>query len=220
MLARAVLLLACGADGLAALGTPFRAAQRELMDAGAAMELAGDALLADARVGDFVAQNLALRTPLCRAGVAVKNSGRALADVGAKFRNRGGLELAAYAMAEAAAEMADAAALVGKIDGGGGGAAPAAAAAARVGRTLEACGAALVAAAPAETAAALGGAAAACDALEAACAGRPDLAAAAPDLARSAAALRAGGAALGGGGGGGGGGARGPASAAPRPRRW
>ena len=76
----------------------FRDAQHELMDGGAAIELAGDALLADAQRMDFVAANLAIRQPRGVVGVAIKNAGRAIADAGAKFRHKGGLELAAYAV--------------------------------------------------------------------------------------------------------------------------
>ena len=72
----------------------FRDAQHELMDGGAAIELAGDALLADAQRMDFLAANLAIRQPRGVAGVAIKNAGRAIADAGAKFRHKGGLELA------------------------------------------------------------------------------------------------------------------------------
>ena len=79
----------------------FRDAQHELMDGGAAIELAGDALLADAQRMDFLAANLAIRQPRGVAGVAIKNAGRAIADAGAKFRHKGGLELAAYAVDEA-----------------------------------------------------------------------------------------------------------------------
>ena len=80
----------------------FRDAQHELMDGGAAIELAGDALLADAQRMDFLAANLAIRQPRGGvAGVAIKNAGRAIADAGAKFRHKGGLELAAYAVDEA-----------------------------------------------------------------------------------------------------------------------
>jgi len=79
----------------------FRDAQHELMDGGAALELAGDALLADVQGMDFIQANLAIRQPRGVAGVAIKNAGRAIADVGAKFRHKGGLELAAYAVDEA-----------------------------------------------------------------------------------------------------------------------
>ena len=70
----------------------FRDAQHELMDGGAALELAGDALLADVQGMDFIQANLAIRQPRGVAGVAIKNAGRAIADVGAK---------AAYAVDEA-----------------------------------------------------------------------------------------------------------------------
>ena len=85
----------------------FRDAQHELMDGGAAIELAGDALLADAQRMDFLAANLAIRQPRGVAGVAIKNAGRAIADAGAKFRHKGGLELAAYAVDEAGVYFGD-----------------------------------------------------------------------------------------------------------------
>ena len=64
----------------------FRDAQHELMDGGAAIELAGDALLADAQRMDFLAANLAIRQPRGVAGVAIKNAGRAIAELRAQLR--------------------------------------------------------------------------------------------------------------------------------------
>jgi len=213
----ALLILPGLARALAAApgGAPFRAAQRELMDAGAAVELAGDALLADARGGDFIANALALRAPRGAAGVALKNCGRALADVGAKFRNRGGGELAAYAFDESAAECSATAAALRKEGGGGGGAAAAADACDACGGALRGCARALAEGAPkASLAGELVRSGDACDALaaalEAAAGGYGD---AAPDLRRGGDRLRAGGAALVGA-------AAAAVDAPPRRRRW
>eukprot|EP00629_Pelagomonadales_sp_RCC1024_P001772 CAMPEP_0119277520 /NCGR_PEP_ID=MMETSP1329-20130426/17308_1 /TAXON_ID=114041 /ORGANISM="Genus nov. species nov., Strain RCC1024" /LENGTH=106 /DNA_ID=CAMNT_0007277993 /DNA_START=26 /DNA_END=342 /DNA_ORIENTATION=+ len=80
---------------LTALSAEWRDAQRQLMDGGAAIELSGDALLAEAQALPFIEANIAIRQPRCVAGVALKNAGRSIADVGAKLRHKGGLELAA-----------------------------------------------------------------------------------------------------------------------------
>ena len=102
----------------AKVGHGFRDAQRELMDGGAEIELSGDALLEAAQSMDFLSASLEMRTPKCTAGVAVKNAGRSIADVGAKFRNKGGLELAAYAMDEAGVYMTECAKALRKMDDG------------------------------------------------------------------------------------------------------
>ena len=142
----------------------FRDAQHELMDGGAAIELAGDALLADAQRMDFLAANLAIRQPRGVAGVAIKNAGRAIADAGAKFRHKGGLELAAYAVDEAGVYFGgtECAKSLGRLEAPG--AARAARAAVDVATALSATGKGLYEQSPAATGAGLGAVAGTCEA--------------------------------------------------------
>jgi hypothetical protein len=191
------------------LGT-FRDAQRELMDGGAEVELSGDALLAEAMALDFIAANVEMRSPRCVAGVAVKNAGRSIADVGAKFRNKGGLELAAYAMDEAGVYMGEAAKALGKLDDAG--AAPASRAAADVAGALSRTGKGLYDQSPESTGAGLLEAAAAYEALAGALGGVAALAGAKPKMVAGAARLRDGGDVLTG--------AAVEVAAPKKPRRW
>lgn len=174
----------------------FRDAQHELMDGGAAIELAGDALLADAQRMDFLAANLAIRQPRGVAGVAIKNAGRAIADAGAKFRHKGGLELAAYAVDEAGVYFGDTecAKSLGRLEAPG--AARAARAAVDVAAALSATGKGLYEQSPAATGAGLGAVAGTCEALADAFDDVPELRAAAAQLRTGAGRLRAGGAVL------------------------
>ena len=174
----------------------FRDAQHELMDGGAAIELAGDALLADAQRMDFLAANLAIRQPRGVAGVAIKNAGRAIADAGAKFRHKGGLELAAYAVDEAGVYFGgtECAKSLGRLEAPG--AARAARAAADVAAALSATGKGLYEQSPAATGAGLGAVAGTCEALADAFDDVPELRAAAAQLRTGAGRLRAGGAVL------------------------
>ena len=80
-----------------------------MMNGGAQVELGGDALLEEAQALNFFQATMAMQTPRCKAAVAIKNCGRSLADVGAKFRNKGGLEVAAYDLEEASVYLVEAA---------------------------------------------------------------------------------------------------------------
>ena len=188
----------------------FRDAQRELMDGGAEVELSGDALLAEAMALDFIAANVEMRSPRCVAGVAVKNAGRSIADVGAKFRNKGGLELAAYAMDEAGVYMGEAAKALNKLDDAG--AAPASRAAAAVAGALSRTGKGLYEQCTDATGAGLLEAAAAYEALAGALGGVAALAGAKPKMVAGAARLRDGGDVLTG--------AAVEVAAPKKPRRW
>ena len=189
----------------------FRDAQRELMDGGAEVELSGDAWLAEAQALDFIAANVEMRTnPKCTAGVAVKNAGRAIADVGAKFRNKGGLELAAYAMDEAGVYMGECSKALRKLEDAAAGAA--ADAALSVSGALESTSKGLYEQSPQETGVALLLAADCYDALASHVTKVPALEDAAPRLATGADRLRAGGRVLTG--------KPDPAAPPKKPRRW
>ena len=145
---------------------------------------------------DFLAANLAIRQPRGVAGVAIKNAGRAIADAGAKFRHKGGLELAAYAVDEAGVYFGgtECAKSLGRLEAPG--AARAARAAVDVATALSATGKGLYEQSPAATGAGLGAVAGTCEALADAFDDVPELRAAAAQLRAGADRLREGGAVL------------------------
>ncbi|KAJ1463333.1 hypothetical protein M885DRAFT_610344 [Pelagophyceae sp. CCMP2097] len=168
----------------------FREAQRELMDSGAQIELGGDALLEEAQAMGFFEANVAMRQPRGKAGIALKNCGRSIADVGAKFRNKGGIELAAYTLDEASVYCRGAAQALGQVG------APLAAPCDKLAETLALASRGLYANSPAMTSTALQTAGDDLDVLAAAMASVEEISATAPYLTRAADLLRQGAAAL------------------------